>query len=289
MRSAAIRAASAGVSIVLLAAGALTVAGSVADGAPARGRGSLPTSASLPTHASLPTYEGVSIVLQLKGGPAYLCLGGILTSLPPAGCGGVVLPGVQARRLPGARVYANGTVDTPNVRVVGTWNGRTLTPTRPIVRAQPLPAPPSPSFRTACAHPGGSRPSDPAGLERLDEAVQTDPELSYLYVSGHGGRVVDVAFTGHLARHRAQLRRLYAGPLCVIRGHRSQRSLLLLERRIGADRTLLARHGVVVFSWGPSLDREQLQVAVADPAVRAFLRHRYGPALTVTGSLRRVR
>jgi hypothetical protein len=261
----------------VLATGVLVLAG--ASGAQAEPSGGAP----------LPTYVGVAEVLQLKGGPAYLCLGYVAESLPPAGCGGAVLRGVNARRLPGAHVYANGTVDTAILRVVGTWDGHELTPTRRTVRSKPPHYAPQPVLRTACADPGGSQASDPAGLNSVQHAAAEQADLSYLYVSGRMGEVADVAFTGHLAQHRAALRKLFSGPLCVVRGARTQHSLVALETRITHDQKLLARHGIIAFSWGPFLDREQMSVAVAGPAVRAFLRHRYGAFLDVTGVLARTR
>lgn len=248
----------------------------------------IPGAAASPAQRSRPVYTAASSVLQLKGGPAYLCLGLILESLPPTGCGGVILRGVDARTLPTAHVYSNGTVDTGLLRVVGTWDGRELTPTRPIVKAvsgKPKPVVP---LRAACTLPGGTAVPDPNGEERAETAADAAPDASYLYVSGHHGRVLNAAFTGDLARHRAALRKLYSGPICVVRGHRTARALTALSNRIGRDSTLLARHGIVLFEWGPVLDRMSMDVALADPAVRRYLHHRYGSFVEVHGRLRQV-
>lgn len=244
--------------------------------------------AAAPARPAGPLYTAVSTVLQLKGGPAYLCIGGVELSLPSAGCGGVILPGVDASRLPTAHVYANGTVDTGLLRVIGRWDGHALTPTRPIVRAAFPKVQPYVPLRTACARPGGTTAPDPTGQDRAVAAAQAAPDASYLYVSGDGGRVLNAAFTGHLARHRAALRMLYTGPVCVIRGHGTARSLTALSNRIGRDLPLLARHGIVVWVWGPFLDRMSMTVAVADPAVRRYIHHRYGTFVEVHGTLRAV-
>jgi hypothetical protein len=244
--------------------------------------------AASPAQRSRPLYTATSIVLQLRGGPAYLCLGGILDSLPPAGCGGVVLRGVDARTLPTAHVYANGTVDTGLLRVVGSWDGRELSPTRPIVKAAPVQQKPYVPLRAACTRPGGTAAPDSDGQERAMAAADAAPDASYLYVSGHHGRVMNAAFTGHLARHRAALRKLYSGPICVVRGHRTARALTALSNRIGRDLKLLGRHGIVVFDWGPDLDQMSMDVAVADPTVRAYIHHRYGSFVEVHGALHQV-
>lgn len=238
-----------------------------------------------PAERSKPVYTGTSIVLQLKGGPAYLCLGAVLASLPPAGCGGVILRGVDARSLPTAHVYSNGTVDTGLLRVVGSWDGRTLTPTRSIVKAAPVKQKPYVPLGAACTRPGGATEPDANGEERAESAADAAPDVSYLYVSGHHGRVLNAAFTRDLARHRAALRKLYSGPICVVRGRRTAQALTALSNRIGRDLKLLGRHGIIVFEWGPDLDRMSMDVAVADPTVRQYIHHRYGSFVEVHGTL----
>lgn len=248
----------------------------------------IPGAAASPAERSRPMVTAASSVLHLEGGPAYLCLGLIVESRPPAGCGGVILRGVDARTLPTAHLYGNGTVDTGLVRVVGTWDGHELTPTRPIVKAVPGKSKPFVPLRAACTRPGGTAAADPNGEERAATAADAAPDASCLYVSGHQGRVLDAAFTGDLARHRAALRKLYSGPICVVRGHRTARSLTALSNRIGRDSTLLARHGIVLFQSGPDLDRMSMDVALADPAVRRYIHHRYGSFVEVHGRLRQL-
>ena len=76
--------------------------------------------------------------LSVEGGPVMACY--LMTlSLPPTGCGGVVVHGVHIRRLPGAHAVSNGTVQTSTMRLVGTWDGQALTLTEPPVPAEPTP------------------------------------------------------------------------------------------------------------------------------------------------------
>jgi hypothetical protein len=56
-------------------------------------------------------------------------------SLPPPGCGGVEVRGVDVWQVPGAARLSNGAVMTDPVRVVGTWDGTALSVTEPPRRA----------------------------------------------------------------------------------------------------------------------------------------------------------
>ena len=82
-------------------------------------------------------------LLSLKGGPVMACHL-IMLSLPPAGCSGVVVKGVDIRGLPGAHAFSNGTVETLTMRLVGRWDGQALTLTEPPVPAKPTPVAPTP-------------------------------------------------------------------------------------------------------------------------------------------------
>jgi hypothetical protein len=61
-----------------------------------------------------------------------------LESLPPAGCGGVPVAGFHLRHLPHVIHFAGGGWQTPELRMAGAWDGRTLVLTRP---PSPAPAP----------------------------------------------------------------------------------------------------------------------------------------------------
>jgi hypothetical protein len=80
----------------------------------------------MPPMAQGQTYEVVAPLFSLKGGPTQAC-NGILLSLPPAGCGGVLVRGVDITLIPGLTRYWNGTMETPAQRLVGVWSPSTLT------------------------------------------------------------------------------------------------------------------------------------------------------------------
>jgi hypothetical protein len=106
--------------------------------------------------------------------------------------------------------------------------------------------------------------------------------LSYLAPMGHnvaehpGEFVLNVAFTGDLARHQAQLRPRWGGRLCVTRQRRSYRRLLGIQRQLqgAAGRKL----GLRVLGTGidESANAVDLQVVVLPERARAALEARYG-------------
>ena len=56
-------------------------------------------------------------------------------SMPPAGCGGVEVRGVEVQQVPGARRLSNGATMTDSVRLVGRWDSTALNLTEPPRRA----------------------------------------------------------------------------------------------------------------------------------------------------------
>ena len=94
---------------LLYSRGALSLNGPTA-GAPATG----------------PRYTVTASLLVVRSLPVYACWA-IDTSLPPAGCGGVQVRNVNVAAIPGAFTYANGTIETPVVKLVGVLDGQILT------------------------------------------------------------------------------------------------------------------------------------------------------------------
>lgn len=76
-------------------------------------------------------YELRAPLLALKGRAVQACAGAPLSALP-TDCEGVEVSGVDAGSVAGAIHYANGAIETPVVRLVGSWDGRRL-----VVEAPP--------------------------------------------------------------------------------------------------------------------------------------------------------
>jgi hypothetical protein len=98
------------VSGLLYSRGALSLQGPPTSGVPATGA----------------RYTVTASLLAVRGQPVYACWF-IEDSLPPAGCAGAEVRNVNVAAVPGAVTFQNGTVQTPVVKLVGVWNGKTLT------------------------------------------------------------------------------------------------------------------------------------------------------------------
>ena len=128
------------------------------------------------------------------------------------------------------------------------------------------------------------------------EAARAEPDFAGVWVAylqpmggnvaeDPGEMVLNVAFTGDLARHRAELRRLWGGRLCVTRLPRSYRKLQRIQDEL--DGAVGRSLGVEVLKTG-LVDNENavhLEVVVLDQAAREAIRRRYGDAVRVTAKL----
>jgi hypothetical protein len=268
---------------LLLAAIALLLAGCAASDASAPAAG-----------ARERRYRATATVLQSRDHRPQLCLGAIALSLPPA-CEGLPIPNWHWDQVEGEQT-AGGTT-WGRYRLVGTYDGATFTVTRAAL------APPErlPSHqeqfkhepKPGCPEPAGGWPvPDPArrserSLEPVTRAARAQPDvagvwLSYLAPMGNnvaedpGEFVLNVAFTGELARHEAQLRPRWGGRLCVTRQQRSYRELLRIQRELrgGAGKGL----GLWVLGSGirESANAVTLEVVVLEEQAREALEARYG-------------
>lgn len=232
-------------------------------------------------------WTGTATVLRRPGGPLLLCGGGVATSLPPAGCGGVEVRGLDdPASLPGVRVQ-NGVLWTDEpVRMVGTWDGRVLTLTeRPTGPEQPETVEPGPPLQPACDEPGGGWPFDrfsEDGRRRAVQYVYAQPDYGSVWVSGDQ-RITSVTFTGDLARHERALRDLYEGPLCVASAPRSHAEL---DRLFTGVQQEMETRGLLVFGASLGRDSVEVQLAALTPEQEIALRQEYGGLLVPTSFLR---
>jgi hypothetical protein len=142
------------------------------------------TSCGHPPSATGPLYEVVAPLLSVKGGPPTAC-NLILLSLPPAGCGGVQVESVDIARIAGVHRYPNGTMETPPLKLVGTWHDLVLTLTQ-SVQPGSYPATKTPA---PCPPQSSGRESQLLALEQQivhDEAAQRQ----------HGVLVLEVGICG---------------------------------------------------------------------------------------------
>lgn len=114
--------------------------------------------AGAPSWLRPPPRYAVTAGVMAQGRLVRACHGSLL-SLPSPMCGGVDVRGLDPRSIPGGRVQSNGILLTPAVRLVGTWDGHSLTLTEPPIRA----ASTRPPTIERCSGPGNPR-SDASSL-----------------------------------------------------------------------------------------------------------------------------
>jgi hypothetical protein len=249
-------------------------------------------------------YQATATVLQSRDHGPELCLGVVLDSFPPL-CGGLPIPNWHWDQVEGEQTARGTTWGT--YRLVGTYDGASFT----LIRADPAP-PASQSTaaerfkdepRPACPEPaGGWEVPDPTRrserhLEPVTRAARAAPDFAGLWISylapmgdnvaeDPGEFVLNVAFTGDLARHQAELRPRWGGRLCVTRQQRSYRQLLRIQRELQgvAGKELGLRVlGTGIDEYANAVD---LQVVVLEERARAALETRYGAgAVQATAAL----
>jgi hypothetical protein len=239
-------------------------------------------------------YQATGTVLQSRDHGPELCLGAVATSFPPQ-CGGIPITNWRWDQVEGEQAAGGTTWGT--YHLVGTYDGASFT----VLRVALAPAVRRPSAaeqfkdepKPACPQPeGGWAVPDPArrserDLEPVTRAARAEPDfagvwLSYLEPMGHnvaedpGEFVLNVAFTGDLARHEAELRPLWGGRLCVTRQQRSYRQLLRIQRELQG--AVGAELGLRVLSTGirESDNAVTLTVVVLEERAREALEARYG-------------
>jgi hypothetical protein len=200
--------------------------------------------------------RGIGMVLDDGDGPE-LCLGPIMTSLPPQ-CGGPKLvgwdwQGVEATRRAGVRWTG------PEYVVTGTYGGSSVTLTEPPVLSDEYDGPRSnrshdedDRLSTPCPEPaGGWKPVDPARttqrtlqqVARAANALDGFADLWWDQSINHsddefGGMndpeklIVNVRVVGDPAAAEADLRKVWGGALCVSRAQRTEAELRRIQHEV---------------------------------------------------------
>ncbi|MGH2746561.1 MAG: hypothetical protein ACRDKB_01385 [Actinomycetota bacterium] len=219
-----------------------------------------------------------------------LCLGVILDSLPPQ-CGDVPITNWSWNDVDGEEQVAGTTWG--EYHVVGTFDGESFT----VTEVGPPRRSPSEdnedAIDTPCPEPdGGWQASDPdrvsdrdwertAAAARkasdfagvwIDHVAVTDPESGV----ERTGIILNVAFTGDLERHEAELRETWGGPLCVVEHPRTLRELRGIQRELG---DIAEEEFELQILWSSSSEVHgvvEIGVVTIDAETRAALDERYG-------------
>lgn len=217
-------------------------------------------------------YTASATVLQSEKHGPQLCLGAIADSLPPQ-CDGPDIVNWNWDTITGERT--GGTTTWGEYVVVGTYVDGRFTLTEPAIPASdytgPPLSPPAPSidFSSRCpAPPGGWRVLDPARTthETLEATMSRAAQLP-----GYGGAwvdqsinpagqspnsppeagsndptklVVNVMYTGDLARPEAELRKVWGGALCLSKAARTEAELRDIQQELTSTPGML---GIGVF------------------------------------------
>jgi hypothetical protein len=240
-------------------------------------------------------YQATATVLQPRDHGPELCLGFVADSFPPQ-CGGLPIPNWHWDQVEGEQTAVGTTWG--RYQLVGTYDGASFT----VGRADPAPAASRPSAeerfkdepKPACPEPaGGWAVPDPARrserhLEPVQRLARATPDFAGLwlsYLAPMGGNVaadpgefvLNVAFTGDLARHQAELRPRWGGRLCVARQQRGYRQLLGIQQELQGDAG--ATLGLRVLGTGirENANAVTLMVVVLEEQARAALDGQYGP------------
>ena len=241
-------------------------------------------------------YEVVAPVLENETHGPRLCLGTILYSLPPQ-CGEVPITNWDWESADGEETLAGTTWG--NYHVTGTYDGTEFTLTETPRPADREPTPPT-DLHTPCQEPPGGWPvPDPDRTSEADIAaastfVSGQPDAGGFWVddptppsdgaTAMHDAVLNVAYTGDLASHEAELRRYWGGPLCLIQVARSRSELLAIQRELTSG--VAEELGLFVLSAGSEAihNRVHLTAVLVTPDQQRSLDERYGPGVVIAES-----
>lgn len=245
-------------------------------------------------------YAASTTVLESPDHGPQLCLGGVLTSLPPQ-CGGPDVVGWDWDAVENEE-SANGVI-WGEYSVVGTWDGSRLTLTEtPGPPKQPESAAEDETrFATPCdPPPGGWKPVDPTRTthETQEAALsyaREEPDFGGAWLDqespgrseDRGGSpeeidndptslVLNLRFTGDLDRHEAEVRERWGGALCITEAEQPLSKLLAIQRELGDE-----LEGMTSSSVDEVRGVVEVGVIVADVETQRRLDEKYGEGLVV--------
>ena len=215
---------------------------------------------SQPGPAPAPHYEVDTTVLENQAHGPELCLGGMATSLPPQ-CGGVPVANWDWAKVTG--FDERGGTKWGFFHLVGTYDGTSFTLTQPAARGgTPLQLGTPADFSTPCpTPPGGWSVVDPSKVSlddytKLMPAAESQPDFGGAWtdqstaaargvVNDLTHDVMNFTFTGDLERHKADLQKVWGGPICVSQTNISHADRMRIQQQLTVDPEL---HATSVFT-----------------------------------------
>jgi hypothetical protein len=277
------------ISVALIAAGCAGPSGSNVAVPPPK---SEPTPGNLVPDDYSGRFQVVASVLENADHGPQLCTM-MMDSYPPQ-CGG---PDVAGWSWSGVPFQEAVKTKWGSYLLVGTFDGKTFTLTQPPqTPGTPTPTPADRSeYATPCdAPPGGWQPVD-AGLTTDDTfnaaiiKANADPDFAGLWIdrpatlpagSNDPLRIIlNVRYTKDLAKHEAELRKIWGGSLCLSPAQHTQAQLTKIQDE------LIKEMSVSSTSADSVNGRVDVEVYVAKASTQRDLDTRYGAGLVVLHGL----
>jgi hypothetical protein len=233
--------------LAVLVAAAGCARGAAADGVAATEPRPAPSPENLVPDDYKGRFEVRATVLENQNHGPQLCTG-VADSLPPQ-CSG---PDIAGWKWPSG-TYESAVQSKWGLYVLtGTFDGKTFTLTQPPQppTADPVVPRSGPDFTSPCPVPaGGWKATDPAkatseAMEQVNELVQHEPDYGGLWIDEPAAAldptphndprrlVLNVTFTKDLDKHRAQIRKIWGGALCVSPARHSDAELRRIQDEI---------------------------------------------------------
>lgn len=281
----------AGPAALILAAGC---AGRAGDGIAAPPPKPAPSPANLVADDYSGRFQVRASVLENADHGPQLCTT-MMDSYPPQ-CGG---PDVAGWKWSSVQFESAAQSKWGSYLLVGKFDGKTFTLTQPP-RSPDTPASTpdaGPDFTTPCETPkDGWKPVDPgratdAAFNDAIAKANADPDFGGLWIDEPAAAldptphndpqrmVLNVRFTKDLARHEADLRKIWGGALCVSTARHTEADL----RRIQDE--LTKELGTVSSSTDPTTETVTIGTYVARESTQRDLDARYGPGVVVLQGL----
>ena len=258
--------------------------------APSAGAPNSPTAGSSTTSSpgGETLYEGTGMVLQKGDAPPELCLGAVMDSLPPQ-CGGPVIIGWDWDLIGDEETAAD--VTWGDATVLGHFDGDSFEVVE--AGAPEWPEDDEDPIGTACPEPSGGWASpDPDKMtedhrERVMRSARREPDFAGLWIDyleepaefEDTPYVLNVAFTGDLERHEADIRKDWGGPLCVTEFDHTLDELTKIQNELSGS--VGKDLGLDVLTAG-SYEYEntvEISVVVVTEEQLAEIAKRYGPGV----------
>jgi hypothetical protein len=263
-------------------------------GHPTKGAPDVPPPSPHPANLVPDGYTGrfrvEATVLQSAAHGPQLCIG-VAMSYPPQ-CGG---PDIAGWSWDGLQKETANATTWGSYLLVGKFDGRTFSLTEPAKitsGGQSRLYPRTPDFTSPCPPPqGGWKPVDPAkatddALNAVNGMVNSDPDYAGLWLDQEIPKndtatpqndpqklVLNVRFTKDLARHEADIRKVWGGALCVSQARHSEADLRKIQDELTGE------PGMVFASTDVVSGTIEIGVFVAKEGRQRELDAKYGAGL----------